>query len=306
MQTDCTPEEFRAEVAAATRLLVGVRLLDGSDVLLPPSLVPLFRGLDADGDVVIKGWDDPSSPTGEYRVPLTPCCLGSASCSGDSPDLYCKGCYGDVDWKFGCDAVVVTPVEPAAPDVSQAPTGALNTPTSPDDAPAPPVPAAAASPAPAPAKEKRMSRSKVTPAAEQFAALGLNDPAAWSPAMHLAVKQRWGNLPVDRKVDDLRAELAAVEVEATPDAATVLSLGLAPDQTAAEVEAHRRKRNAKVNAWRARNQIQAALDARALKFAQMRQAKGVKVKATSHDAALPQTEGEFVAAATGILAGARA
>lgn len=113
-----------------------------------------------------------------------------------------------------------------------------------------------------------------TPAAEQFAALGIPEDD-YTDAMRLAVKQKWTGLPVDAKVADLRDQLAALkptEVETPAQIKTRLILAGAPVVTDAEVDVeHKRlKRNAAVNDWRARNQIQAALDARDAKFAALR------------------------------------
>lgn len=123
-------------------------------------------------------------------------------------------------------------------------------------------------------------RTRKTPAAEQFRALGLTDEAAWTKAMQLAVKQRWSGLPVDQKVADLRAALAAVTGADVPSVdemvAEAVALGGTDDDVAranAEAERKRLVRNANVNAWRERNQIQAALDARDLKFAGLRAAR---------------------------------
>jgi len=123
-------------------------------------------------------------------------------------------------------------------------------------------------------------KGRKTPAAEQFHALGLTDEKAWTPTMLLAVKQRWSGLPVDQKVADLRAALAAVEVAAVPSVdemvAEAVSLGGTDNDATrdkATTEHKRLKRNAAVNAWRERNQIQAALDARDLKFRALRSAK---------------------------------
>lgn len=112
-------------------------------------------------------------------------------------------------------------------------------------------------------------------AADQFAALGIPE-ADWTDTMRLAVKQRWSNLPVDVKVDDLRTRVAAVKKDPTPTAADLEAAGFAGD---ARTEAARLKRNAAVNAWRTRGQLQAALDARELKFAAMRAARGHKAAA---------------------------
>jgi hypothetical protein len=103
-------------------------------------------------------------------------------------------------------------------------------------------------------------------AADQFAGLGLAE-ADYTPAMTLAVKQRWSNLPIDRKVDDLRAAVAAVKAVETPTVEILEAQGFEGD---AKVEAARLKRNATVNAWRERNQLQAALDAREARYAAMR------------------------------------
>lgn len=118
--------------------------------------------------------------------------------------------------------------------------------------------------------------SHKTPAAEQFAALGISE-SDWTDAMRLAVKQKWSGLPVDAKVGDLRSLLATTK--ATPPAvpsvedikkAMILAGDPVVTDAAATAEHKRRKRNAAVNAWRERNQIQAALDARDLKLAATR------------------------------------
>jgi hypothetical protein len=104
------------------------------------------------------------------------------------------------------------------------------------------------------------------PAEQQFLDLGLTDRATWTPAMNLAVKQKWSNLEVDAKVDDLRARIAAVTTAETPPVEVLTAQGVADP----EKEAARLRRNAGVNAWRVRSQLQAALDARELKFAALR------------------------------------
>ena len=104
--------------------------------------------------------------------------------------------------------------------------------------------------------------------ADLFEEMGIPE-ADWTEPMRLAVKQKWSGLRVDEKVDVLRKELAAVEAVAVPSSVTD------PD------EVKRLKRNAAVNAWRTRNQIQAALDARDLKFAALRAKRGKTVVVTS-------------------------
>lgn len=113
-----------------------------------------------------------------------------------------------------------------------------------------------------------------TPAADQFKALGIPE-TDWTDAMQLAVKQKWSGLPVDDKVADLRAALEALTQPEVPTVEQIkgeLVLAGNPVVTddMATAEHKRRKRNAAVNHWRARNQIQAALDAREAKFAMMR------------------------------------
>jgi hypothetical protein len=109
-----------------------------------------------------------------------------------------------------------------------------------------------------------------TSARDAFASLGLTDESAWTKAMNLAVTQKWTDLPTGEKVDDLRAARAAVKEAEVPEAAVLVATGVCADLEAAGVERKRLVRNAKVNAWRERNKLQAALDARDLKFAAMR------------------------------------
>jgi hypothetical protein len=252
-------------------------------------------GLDADGYVVVR-WTEvrPNAEPFVMTYALTACCNASAKGCGPYSDddegyIGCRACYAEVAPKLGGEPdPVVVPVVPAGDpkiggvSVSQGTPAALNQPD-----PATATAASGRSP-----KGRTMTRTKATPAAEQFAALGLTDQSAWSPAMNLAVKQKWANLPVDRKVDDLRAELAAIAVDEVPtvdmlEGSAMPQHGDAREMTRDEAVAEHARllRNAKVNAWRKRNQIQAALDARALKFAQMRQGKALKVKGGSHDAA---------------------
>lgn len=114
-----------------------------------------------------------------------------------------------------------------------------------------------------------------TPAADAFIALGLTDQTAWTPAMHLAVKQRWTDLPLDVKVGELRDRIANLTAPEVPDVGTVkanLILANRAEVSDADAKAEhaRLKRNAGVNAWRQRGQLQAALDARDLKFKALR------------------------------------
>lgn len=138
-----------------------------------------------------------------------------------------------------------------------------------------------------------MSRTKQTTATESFEKLGI-DPADYTRAMTNAVKQRWGNLPTAKTVEALRADLAAVTVAETPTADRLVMdlIATIPDgierAAKAESEAKRLAANAKVNAWRERGRIQAALDARSLYFARLRTGKA-KTAAPADPA--PQTAG---------------
>lgn len=127
-----------------------------------------------------------------------------------------------------------------------------------------------------------MSRNS-KPAAEQFADLGLTNQKHWTPAMQLAVKQKWSNLPIGDKVDDLRNAIADIVTDPTPSVEMLLATGFSKDEGACRVEAARLKRNATVNAWRRRNQLQAALDAREMKYAAMRAARSKKGAAAATD-----------------------
>lgn len=119
---------------------------------------------------------------------------------------------------------------------------------------------------------------KKTPAADQFRALGLTDETAWTDTMRLAVKQRWSGLPVDAKVADLRAQLAAIVPDPVPTAAALQAAleaaGEPLAEQAAAAEHKRLKRNVAVDVWRRRGKVQAAIDARDLKFAALRALRG--------------------------------
>jgi hypothetical protein len=120
-----------------------------------------------------------------------------------------------------------------------------------------------------------MPKSKATPAAEQFIAHGLTDESAYTPAMQLAIKQKWTGLPIDSPVATLRDAIAKIKPKPVPSVTDVMAdlaaQGVSPvSGEAAAAEVKRLKRNAAVQAWRERNQLQAALDARELKFAALR------------------------------------
>lgn len=134
-----------------------------------------------------------------------------------------------------------------------------------------------------------------TDPAEQFAGIPESD---WTDPMRLAIKQRWTKLPMDAKVDELRARLAAVTVAPIDEDALRADF---PDVEKFEAELKRRKRNAAVNAWRERNQIQAALDARQAKFAALRSKRGKTAgpaKSETGDAAAPAPDPAPMAAAS--------
>lgn len=241
-----------------------VTLASGKTAKVPANIDNVV-GIDVEGRIVVDHFD---AFTAEDRVAtyadgmtlterpfvfgLTLCC--NASDKGVEDGIACRSCYGmeeigmyhhrlpDGSWPSYVDFIVGTPWAP-----EPAPTESTNPPE----------------------KEKRMP--KKTPAAEQFAALNI-DPADYTPAMALAVKQKWSGLPIDKKVGELRDALAAVE---SPDVPTVDDLAA---QGADDPEAERKRlvRNAKVHVWRQRNQIQAALDARDIRFKAMRAARGSK------------------------------
>lgn len=103
-------------------------------------------------------------------------------------------------------------------------------------------------------------------------------PEGATPAMQLAVKQRWNvKALLTLTVKQLEAQLAAVTVAATPTATEIAGLerngkamsdsDAAPIRERATAEAARLLANAKVNAWRERGKLQAALDTRKLAYA---------------------------------------
>lgn len=229
-----------------------VRTVSGVSRRIPADIDNVV-GLDSEGRIVVDSFGSltTAKPKGDdFLFGLTLCC--NAFDKGCEDGVYCRSCYGD-----DAGAYHFRSTDGGFPTV---------------DLIAPPT-----------EKETTVSqptRTRKTPAAEQFAALGLTDEAAWSKAMQLAVKQRWSGLPVDVKVADLRAQLAAVTVADVPSVdemvAEAVALGGTDDDATrekAEAEHKRLKRNAAVNAWRERNQIQAALDARDLKFAGLRAAR---------------------------------
>lgn len=102
-------------------------------------------------------------------------------------------------------------------------------------------------------------------AADQFAALGL-DPEEWTPAMKVAVSQKWTGLETDAKVSELQQRL---DDHVRPTMDDVLKDHPGVD----DAEAARLLRNRKVDSWRVRTRLQAALDARRLRFTKMRAAR---------------------------------
>ena len=103
-------------------------------------------------------------------------------------------------------------------------------------------------------------------AAQQFEQLGI-ELKDHTRAMQLAVSQRWTNLPVDLPVGELRKRIAAVKTAPVASVEDVMADRVTAGENPVvradcEAEVARLKRNAAVNAWRERNQLQAALDAR--------------------------------------------
>lgn len=220
-----------------------------------PANIDNVVGIDSEGRIVVDHFDAlaDDAKDGAFLFGLTLCC--NASDKGVEDGVVCRGCYGYDDTGAYHFRRMDDPSCPF-PDVDLAVT---------------PIPAAAPA-APVTKKESTMSEKATTKkssgAAAQFAAMGIPE-SDWTDAMHLAVKQRWSNLPVDVKVDDLRASLADVKEPALPTVAELVAAGFDTEPQQKD-EMARRKRNAKVQAWRARKQIQAALDARDLRFKAMR------------------------------------
>ncbi|MET9263672.1 hypothetical protein [Amycolatopsis sp. NPDC004079] len=84
---------------------VGIALADGRQVQAPAAFADRVVGVDADDDLLIP-LGEPGRPIyradgSEYLVPLTPCCYatgkGSIGCEGP----VCRGCYYEVDDKYG-------------------------------------------------------------------------------------------------------------------------------------------------------------------------------------------------------------
>lgn len=94
------------------------RLSDGRTVEVPAAIIATFRGLDAEGHLVICHPDMPTHPeTGdEYLYGLTACCHASAT--GTEYGLACRACYAECSDSLGGPAtlaahVVETPLERA-------------------------------------------------------------------------------------------------------------------------------------------------------------------------------------------------
>lgn len=257
-----------------------LHLADGGEVLIPEGLDNVV-GIDEEGRVVCDPFDAfHAKPDQQAHVfGLTLCCY--AYDKGYEDGVYCRGCAGDdagmyhfryrdgtwpaeIRWAAGV-AFLTKLAQPVVVPESH-PIGGT------------PVPAAT------PKRSKTVSKTATTQpatkrggksAAEQFKAMGIPE-SDWTDTMQVAVKQRWSSLPVDEKVADLRARLAAVAEPVLPsleDLTKQYEAAADPhaEQTATD-ELARLKRNAKVQTWRARKQIQAALDARDLKFKALRSA----------------------------------
>ncbi len=244
------------------------RFADGSARDLTPTDGLTVLGLDADGYVVVRLTELARQRNQPFVMDyaLTACCQASAKgCDGY---IGCRACYAEVDPKLGGPPDPI--VHPVLPD---------------------------------PPKETRMSRTAQPKPADQFRALGLTDETEWTPGMRLAVKQKWSGLPIDAKVDDLRAQLAAVQVEPVPAVDDLTKL--IGDRDMAVAEHARLTRNAKVNAWRERGRLRAALEARELKFARLRAARG-KTAAVATVAAVAAAVADAVPADDGADANALA
>lgn len=229
-----------------------ITLASGKTAEVPADLSNVV-GMDDEGRIVVDHFDAlaDDAKDGAFLFGLTLCC--NASDKGVEDGVVCRGCYSYDDTGMYHFRNMADPSCPF-PGVDLII----------DD----PAPAAVVTTKKEPRMTAKTEKKKSTAAAAQFTALGI-DEADYTDAMRLAVKQRWSNLPVDQKVDDLRAALAAVKEPALPTDDELVAAGFTTD-VAKHDEMARRKRNAKVQAWRARKQIQAALDARDLRFRAMR------------------------------------
>lgn len=81
--------------------MIDVRLEDGSAVRIPERLNDEFVGIDYDGDVVIMDESMTSDDGVRYLYALTPCCFGSGKGMDYETGVGCRGCYREVDSKFG-------------------------------------------------------------------------------------------------------------------------------------------------------------------------------------------------------------
>uniref|UniRef100_UPI003F494D92 hypothetical protein n=1 Tax=Amycolatopsis sp. CA-096443 TaxID=3239919 RepID=UPI003F494D92 len=84
--------EKRRAAAADT---VDLALADGRSVRAPAAFVDQVVGVDADNDLLI-----PLDGT-DHLVPLTPCCSTSGKSSFECSGVICRGCYEEIDNKYG-------------------------------------------------------------------------------------------------------------------------------------------------------------------------------------------------------------
>lgn len=80
---------------------VTLTLEDGSTIQVAPLLAAQVRGIDGDGDLLIREGCAPAEHQADddYLTPLTPCCdaVATGSCGGTA----CKSCFDLVDPKYG-------------------------------------------------------------------------------------------------------------------------------------------------------------------------------------------------------------
>ena len=85
--------------------VISKTLTDGRVVSVPEGTADRFRGIDAEGDLLVETDFAPVGDPKNFLYALTPCCRASSKGLFDendfSPYVGCRHCYGEVDPKFG-------------------------------------------------------------------------------------------------------------------------------------------------------------------------------------------------------------
>jgi hypothetical protein len=85
--------------------VVDIALADGRHLTVHAVFADRVRGVDSDGDLLVP-LGEPAHPIHhddgtEYLIPLTPCCHASGKGAESATGVVCRGCYREVDPKFG-------------------------------------------------------------------------------------------------------------------------------------------------------------------------------------------------------------